>query len=226
MLLCQYYYSKPPPGVSLTVFFFTIQTAISRSAHLTPSTSSCTSVIWVTKPAAVAFQFNSGAIKHGGKPVSVLLKQFSMAQGQGSNIFFSSLPACSARGPDGELQLRKTANILASWLFDWPLHLGTERIGPGLTDWCLDAADGFVCLFVLRGLCLCDWPVLMPLTRWSVYPKKKNRDLSLVCLRRKYYTITWIYFSLALCHSYSLLTQSIAAIGVIQSKHVESSAGF
>lgn len=99
------------------------------------------------------------AIKHGRKPVSVLLKQFSMAQGHSSNISFSCLPV--QQRPGASCSWGEIVPILTSDPFDWLLYLGAERIGAGLTDWCLDAADDFVRVHRLALI-----PTLPPLSVW------------------------------------------------------------
>lgn len=133
------------------------------------------------------------AIKHGRKPVSVLLKQFSMAQGHSSNISFSCLPV--QQKPGASCSWGEIVPILTSDPFDWLLYLGAERIGAGLTDWCLDAADDFVRVHRLALI-----PTLPPLSVWLTgtdafwleerKKKGKGEKNSLGCLRRKYCTIT------------------------------------
>lgn len=121
---CQYHYSDPPPGVSLMSFYYSNSAGwLFFSFHI--SGASSRHLPW----------FNSEAIKYGReKPVSVLLKQFSMAQGHGSNISFPLSPACSASGPCGRAEENSSHSHVRP--FDWLLYLGAGRMEAGLTDWC------------------------------------------------------------------------------------------
>lgn len=121
---CQYHYSDPPPGVSLMSFYYSnLAGWLFFSFHI--SGASSRHLPW----------FNSEAIKYGReKPVSVLLKQFSMAQGHGSNISFPLSPACSASGPCGRAEENSSHSHVRP--FDWLLYLGAGRMEAGLTDWC------------------------------------------------------------------------------------------
>ena len=157
------------------------------------------------------------AIKQGRKPVSVLLLQFSMAQGHGSNISF---PCLLSRG----WRRRENSGRCHVRPCDWLLYLCTERIGQA--DWLALKHSwwlGFAS-FILR------WPLSVWLTGGTYsfdllicFSKKRAQY---VCPRMKYYTITWIYFSSALCPGDSFLTRSIVALQVIQSKHLGSSDTF
>lgn len=144
MLLCQYYYSRPPPAISLTFFYNSNRHQL--LSHYPPDSLYLFQYI---RPLELPSQQPSApdsiaAIKHGRKPVSVLLKQFSMAQGHSSNISFLCLPV--QQKPTASCSWRKNSGRSHIRPFDWLLYLGAERIGAGLTDWRLDTADDFVWL--------------------------------------------------------------------------------
>lgn len=82
------------------------------------------------------------AIKHGRKPVSVLLKQFSMAQGHSSNISFSCLPV--QQRPRCELQLGENgahSHVRPVWL----TALFGRRKDWGRPDWLVLRCSWWLC---------------------------------------------------------------------------------
>lgn len=102
-------------------------------------------------------------IKHRCKPVSVLLKQFSKAQGHSSNIPLLCL--FSTRRARAAAVAGENSGPPHLWPFDWLLYLGPESIGASLTDRCRYAgwlwpvwgeilpskADFFQLFLVLQG---------------------------------------------------------------------------
>lgn len=142
MLLCQYYYSKPPPGVSLTCFF-TIGAAISCSALLTLFTSFYISVL-LSYPAGSS---PDSIARHKTRPQTCVC--FTEAIWHGSRAqqqyLFPLCPPVQWRPPRRRAAAEENSVHSHVWLFDRLLYLGTERIGAVQTDWCLDTADDFVC---------------------------------------------------------------------------------
>lgn len=99
----------------------------------TPSSPSLLSYISVQQPSPPD---SIVLIKHCCKPVSVLLKQFSKAQGHSSNIPLLCLFSTSRARAVAAVAAGENSGPPHLWPFDWLLYLDPESTGARLTDRC------------------------------------------------------------------------------------------